>query len=118
MIYNFNELEKHVGHWIIITKDGEDDVSIKCETCKEVIIGLGAGDLLKEELAEDKGKTIYHSWHIDDVISQAQSRDINLSEQQAKEILQRVDHHKDAMVGISWDTLDVHTDDYLKDMSG
>lgn len=118
MIYNFDDLKKHVGHSVIITEDGDDDVSIKCETCKEVIIGLGEGDQLEEILADDVGKTIYHSWHIDDVISQAQSRDINLSDQQAIEILQRVDHHKDASIGINWDTLDVHTDQYLKDMSG
>ena len=122
MIYNFDDLRNHIGHKIGCVRYGQGDevlnVALECEDCNVVLVDLNDGDLLSKELAEDIGKTIYHSWHIDDVISQARSRDINLSEQQAIEILQRVDHHKDSMIGISWDTLDVHTDQYLKDMSG
>jgi len=70
-----------------------------------------------EPLPEDIGRTIIVSWSIEDVISQAKERDINLSEQQAIEILARVDHSTDATTGINWDTIDYEIDKYLKDMS-
>ena len=74
--------------------------------------------MLSKELAEDVGKTIAHVWNITDVIAQARTNDINLSDQQAIEILARVDHAADASTGINWDTIDYEIDKYLKDMSG
>ncbi len=122
MINTFDELLAHAGHEVETVYYGTEHqasiAAIECVTCGCVLVNLSPGDLLSKELAEDVGKTIAHVWSVDDVITQAQSRDINLSEQQAKEILQRVDHGKDSSIGINWDTLDVHTDGYLKDMSG
>jgi len=121
MIYDFDELLAHAGHEVECVRYGTEfqsvNAAIECITCGCVLVDLSPGDLLSKELADDVGKIIHHSWHIDDVITQAQSRDINLSEQQAKEILARIEHKLDSMEGINWDTLDFETDKYLEDMS-
>ena len=122
MINTFDELLAHAGHEVECVRYGTEfqavNAAIECITCGCVLVDLSPGDLLSKELADDVGKTIYHSWNITDVIAQAQSRDINLSDQQAKEILAKVDHAADATTGINWDTIDYEIDKYLKDMSG
>jgi hypothetical protein len=122
MINTFDELLAHAGHETETVYYGAENqavnAAIECITCGCVLVDLSPGDLLSKELAEDVGKTIAHVWTIDDVLMRARQNDINLSEQQAKEILARVDHGKDAEYGINWGTLDFHTNGYLKDMSG
>ena len=122
MINTFDELLAHAGHETETVYYGTEtlavNVAIECITCGCVIVDLSPGDLLSKELAEDVGKTISHTWSVDDVLQRARERDINLSDQQAKEILARVDHAADAMSGITWDTIDFETDKYLTDMSG
>jgi hypothetical protein len=110
---NFEDLEKHVGHDIkCVTYRAA--VVFKCETCNEFLVSIIPGHTLKLVPPD----IISDVWGLDDVLERAKERDINLSKQQAREILHRVDHHKDASIGINWDVLDVHTDGYLKDMSG
>ena len=58
---------------------------------------------------EDK-KTISITWHIDDVLSQAKEKGINITEQQAIEILQNIKRNHDASIGINWDVIDCHLD--------
>ena len=120
MIYDFDELLAHAGHEVECVRYGTEfqsvNAAIECITCGCVLVDLSPGDLLSKELADDVGKIIHHSWHITDVIAQAQTNDINLSEQQAKEILARVDHAADATTGINWDTIDYETDKYLKEL--
>ena len=56
---------------------------------------------VRELLAERR--QIAHIWSIEDV----QSVRPDLSEEQAWEVLQNVDHHKDAELGITWLTLSI-----------
>ncbi len=35
---NYEELEKHVGHKIVCVKYGEQNVSVECVGCNEVIL--------------------------------------------------------------------------------
>jgi len=35
---NYEELKKHLGHDIVCVKYGEQNVSIECENCKEVLL--------------------------------------------------------------------------------
>jgi len=121
MINTFDELLAHAGHDVECVRYGTQfqsvNAAIECVTCGVVLVDLSPGDLLSKELAEDVDKTIAHVWHIDDVLSRAKERSINLSEEQAKEILQLVDKGKDASIGINWEVLDVYTDSYIDEVS-
>ena len=117
MIYKFDELLAHAGHEVECVYYGQKHVAhnaaIECVTCGCVLVDLCPGDLLSKELEEDVDKTIAHVWHVDDVKMRAEERGIDLSEQQALEILQQIDKGKDASVGINWDVIDIVTDMYL-----
>lgn len=52
---------------------------------------------------------------LQDVIHQAQTRDIYLTEKQGNEILDMMEHKMDAAIGMNWDVIDTLTDQYLKD---
>jgi hypothetical protein len=52
-------------------------------------------------------KKIVTTWCVDDV----QSVRADLTDEQAFEVLIRVDHYFDAEYGISWDTLKINADD-------
>ena len=62
--------------------------------------GIDLYDLLYER------RQIAHIWSIEDVLEVRP----DLSEEQAWEVLQKVDAKKDASVGITWDTLRLHAD--------
>lgn len=52
------------------------------------------------------GDSIASIWSIDDVYTVAEEREYGeVTEQQAKEVLQSVEHNHDANYGINWDTL-------------
>ena len=46
------------------------------------------------------------TWTVEDVRTRAYERNIQVSDDQADEILRELDHHQDASVGINWDVLD------------
>jgi hypothetical protein len=58
-------------------------------------------------------KTIEIIWSTDDVMMQAEIMNIELTEEQADDILDNVLHHHDACVGINWDVLDFHIEDFI-----
>ena len=37
-VYDFEGLEKHVGHKLIVIRQGEENVSIVCEDCDEILM--------------------------------------------------------------------------------
>ncbi len=51
--------------------------------------------------------TIEISWHIDDVKEVRP----NLTDAQAREVLEQAKRRHDASIGISWDILAIHADD-------
>jgi len=55
-------------------------------------------------------KTITITWHIDDVFCRAKEKGINITEEQAIEILQNIKHNHDATIGVNWDVIDCHLD--------
>ena len=120
MIYKFDELLAHAGHEVECVYYGQKHVAhnaaIECVTCGCVLVDLCPGDLLSKELEEDVDKTIAHVWHVDDVKMRAEERGIDLSEQQALEILQQIDKGKDASVGINWDVIDASIDLYFAEI--
>jgi len=54
-------------------------------------------------------------WTEDDVLGKAKERRIALTEEQAQEILETIDHKQDASIGISWDTIDAYLNDYVRE---
>jgi len=119
MINTFDELLAHAGHKTETVYYGTENqavkVAIECITCGCVLVDLTPGDVLDKTTAD---KMICPGWNISDIVAQAQSRDINLSDQQAREILHRISDKMDASVGINWDEIDYRTNEYLKVVSG
>jgi hypothetical protein len=58
-------------------------------------------------------KTIKIIWSTEDVLMQADLMNIELTEEQADDILSNVERYHDANVGINWDVIDFHIDNYL-----
>jgi len=118
-VNTFDEMLSHAGHKIECVYYGTENqainTAIECVTCGQVLIDLSPGQTVGVD--DNDGKTISWSWSTDDVMMRARERDINLSDQQCIEILAKVDHYKDASIGINWDVLDSHTDDYLAEVS-
>lgn len=49
-------------------------------------------------------------WTTDDILDRAESRGIELSNEQARDILESIARGFDANNGINWDVIDTHTD--------
>ena len=59
-------------------------------------------------------KTIEIRWSTEDVLMQADNMNIDLTEEQADDILDNILHHHDACVGINWDVIEFHIDNYIE----
>lgn len=49
-------------------------------------------------------------WQVDDILSRAKERKIEVTKEQAEEILRRLENHHDATLGITWETIDYRID--------
>jgi acyl-homoserine lactone acylase PvdQ len=58
-------------------------------------------------------KTIEIKWSTDDVLMVADKMEVELSEKEADEILDRLLRYHDANVGINWDVIESHIEDLL-----
>jgi acyl-homoserine lactone acylase PvdQ len=58
-------------------------------------------------------KTIEIRWSTEDVLMKAEEMDIELTEEQADIILDNIERHHDACVGINWDVIDYHIETYV-----
>lgn len=58
-------------------------------------------------------KTIEIRWSTEDVLMQAEIMNIELTEEHADAILDNVVHYHDANVGINWDVLDFHIENFM-----
>ena len=64
-----------------------------------------------ERFIEEFPNYLYSAWHIDDVKQQ----DSSLTDEEAREILQSIDHNHDATIGINWDVIDAAIEMYKQD---
>ena len=53
------------------------------------------------------------TWSTEDVLHQAKQKGVNLTEDEANEILLEMERKHDADIGISWETIDVYIDDLV-----
>jgi len=74
---------------------------------------------LKEITDQKKGrvnlttKTLEEGWHVQDIIERAKENDIQLDEKDALEVLEYLDQHFDAEVGINWEVIDNAIDNVI-----
>ena len=58
-------------------------------------------------------------WHIDDVLGQSKAWDDDarpkISEDEAREVLKRVDKYHDCTYGINWEIIDFYIDDVINE---
>lgn len=52
-------------------------------------------------------------WYTSDIIQQGKSRGLEISEDQAKDILQSIANSYDCSTGVNWDVIDIHIDKYF-----
>lgn len=72
----------------------------------------------EEEAWEAKGlpSKVSFVWGIEDVMSQAEDDEVDITEWQARQILQKAKHHHDATIGMNWEVLSVYIGDYRKEV--
>jgi hypothetical protein len=58
-------------------------------------------------------KTIEIKWSTEDVLWQSEQLDLELTEEQADDILEIIEHRHDASVGINWDVISFLIENYL-----
>ena len=54
-------------------------------------------------------------WNTDDVFDQAKRDGVDISEEQASLVLQRMKRYHDACVGINWDVISYHIEEVLRE---
>ena len=70
---------------------------------------LTVKDLIKHLQQKDQDEVIAYSlWSWEDAQMRAKDIDIELTDEESKEAISRVETHKDSSIGISWDVLDCH----------
>jgi hypothetical protein len=58
-------------------------------------------------------KTIAIKWCTQDILWQADNLDVELTEDQADDILESLEHNHDATIGINWDVISFYIENYL-----
>ena len=54
------------------------------------------------------------AWHIEDVHEAAKNIGVSLTNDQAREVLQRVKNNHDASIGVNWDSIQADIDFYME----
>lgn len=68
-------------------------------------------------VTEDTKYTFGGEWSLTDIKDQANERlDVQLTDKQAIEISENISRTHDATIGINWDVINCHIDDYIVDM--
>jgi hypothetical protein len=59
----------------------------------------------------------YSLWQVGDVISAGEdlSEAVTVTQEQAEEVIGRMDHYKDCSIGLNWDVLNYHLDEVLSE---
>jgi uncharacterized protein YjaG (DUF416 family) len=79
---------------------------------------LAHGKSLKDAekaLKEYWRERIAISWCIEDVLGRAEDRDIELTEDQALDVLSAMESGHDCEIGINWNVIDFHIDEVIED---
>ena len=61
----------------------------------------------------NSGEIIFSEWSYKDVLIKAEEMSTTLTKEQAMEILSNVEHKHDASLGINWDVIQAHIENYV-----
>jgi hypothetical protein len=79
-------------------------------------MGVSLSGFSKDDLESAKSeslKTALLHWHVDDVYMQAENNELEISEEQALMVIERLKNNHDATVGVNWDVISSHIDDVV-----
>lgn len=62
-------------------------------------------------------KTITIKWSTNDVLSRAEDMGAEITSEQADEILQNVFDNHDATIGVNWEVIEFHIEDFLENLN-
>lgn len=93
-----------------IYADKMDDLTI-C-TLADFLLRISGQDIP----AKEPDFKIAIEWCVEDVFTQADQDEVEITTQEAKEILQWIDVKHDANIGVNWDVISVYTGMYLAEM--
>lgn len=62
-------------------------------------------------------KTITIKWSTNDVLSRAEDMGVEITSEQADEILQNVFDNHDASIGVNWEVIEFHIEDFLENLN-
>lgn len=62
-------------------------------------------------------KQIFICWSVVDVIEKAKMMDVTITMYEAEKILYNVEKYHDACIGINWDVIASHIDDFIQQRS-
>lgn len=62
-------------------------------------------------------KTITIKWSTNDVQSRAEDMGVEITAEQGDEILQNVFDNHDANIGINWEVIEFHIEDFLENLN-
>ena len=79
------------------------------------VSGFAITDAIRAAQRVASGEYITIWWHFSDVQERAKEIDIELTDDEAIEVLWLMDKYHDCNLGISWDVMDVHIDNVLAD---
>ena len=68
-----------------------------------------------KQVLKESGYLVDGLWQVDDILMYAKQEEINISEEEAQEILDRIGRRWDASIGISWDTISYYLDLHLEE---
>ena len=61
--------------------------------------------------------TIQIKWSTNDVLSRAEDMGVEITEEQGDEILQSVFDNHDATIGVNWEVIEFHIEDFLENLN-
>ena len=61
----------------------------------------------------NSGEIIFSEWSYKDVLIKAEEMSTTLTKEQAMEILSNVEHKHNASLGINWDVIQAHIENYV-----
>jgi hypothetical protein len=62
-------------------------------------------------------KTITIKWSTNDVLSRAEDMGVEITSEQGDEILQNVFDNHDATIGVNWEVIEFHIEDFLENLN-
>lgn len=92
--------EEGNGHGVFFGSDGLDTFYVR------------PGGTIEDS---SKDEVLVLIWSIEDVIFQANAEKIDITVEDAREIIKRIEHNYDPDVGVNWGVIDVYIKEYMEE---